>query len=337
MLRPRFFIEVFLAAVFLTGCTVGSFFKSRECTDIASPAVNAFSTATPQGSSWLYQLQTADPDQIAAADYDIIVIDYSRDGTEDQKYTTLETDLMRSRGTTRDIIAYMSIGEAEDYRYYFEPSWIAALGNQPGDDAPCWLGRTNPDWKGNYKVQYWSESWQITILDYLDRIIDAGFDGVYLDIIDGYEYWADSDNQEGFSIGEDLAVSRMIDLVKRIAYHARVTKGKPDFLVIPQNGEGILEYDTGDYLKTISGIGIEDLFYDETNPVDPEETLNRISWIDRISDAGKKVLVVDYVDDGSTGQANVDRIADFLARSREKGYYPYAGLSDRALDTMNSF
>ena len=337
MLRLRFFIEVFLAAVFLTGCTVGSFFKSRECTDIASPAGNAFSTATPQGSSWLYQLQTADPDQIAAADYDIIVIDYSRDGTEDQKYTTVETDLMRSRGTTRDIIAYMSIGEAEDYRYYFEPSWIAALGNQPGDDAPCWLGRTNPDWKGNYKVQYWSESWQITILDYLDRIIDAGFDGVYLDIIDGYEYWADSDNQEGFSITENLAVSRMIDLVKRIAYHSRVTRGKTDFLIIPQNGEGILEYDTGDYLKTISGIGIEDLFYDETNPVDPEETLNRISWIDRISDAGKKVLVVDYVDDGSTGQANADRIADFLARSREKGYYPYAGLSDRALDTMNTF
>ena len=82
-MSPGFSTGVLLVVLFLTGCTVGSFFKSRECTDIASPAENTFSTSTPQGSAWLYQLQNTDPDQITVADYDIIVIDYSRDRSEE--------------------------------------------------------------------------------------------------------------------------------------------------------------------------------------------------------------------------------------------------------------
>ncbi|TAN37800.1 MAG: hypothetical protein EPN23_04615 [Verrucomicrobia bacterium] len=43
--------------------------------------------------------------------------------------------------------AYLSIGEAGDYRGYWEKEWSA----QP----PTWLGAENPDWKGNFKVRYW--------------------------------------------------------------------------------------------------------------------------------------------------------------------------------------
>ncbi len=58
----------------------------------------------------------------------------------------------------------------------------------------------------------------------------------------------------------------MIGLVGRIARYARVDKGKQDFYVIPQNGERIFNYDSGNkYLDTISGIGIEDLYYDGTS------------------------------------------------------------------------
>jgi len=34
--------------------------------------------------------------------------------------------------------------------------------------------------------------WQAIIFEYEDRILNAGFDGVYLDIIDGFEYWEEN-------------------------------------------------------------------------------------------------------------------------------------------------
>lgn len=79
----------------------------------------------------------------------------------------------------------MSIGEAEDYRYYWQLEWDI--------NPPSWIDKENPDWQGNYKVQYWNESWQNIIFgsdkSYLDKIIETGFDGVYLDIIDAFEYF----------------------------------------------------------------------------------------------------------------------------------------------------
>jgi len=56
-----------------------------------------------------------------------------------------------------------------------------------------WLLDENPDWPGNYKVKYWDIEWKSIIFGasdaFLNRILDSGFDGVYLDIIDAYEYF----------------------------------------------------------------------------------------------------------------------------------------------------
>ena len=76
---------------------------------------------------------------------------------------------------------YLSIGEAEDYRYYWRPEWKIK--------PPPWLDKENPNWPGNYKVKYWYSEWQDIILDYTRRIVEAGFDGAYLDIIDAFAYY----------------------------------------------------------------------------------------------------------------------------------------------------
>jgi cysteinyl-tRNA synthetase len=85
--------------------------------------------------------------------------------------------------TERLVIAYMSIGEAEDYRYYWQPGWNSA--------PPGWLLGENPQWEGNYLVEYWDAQWQDIIFgsddSYLGRILNCGFDGVYLDKIDSFE------------------------------------------------------------------------------------------------------------------------------------------------------
>ncbi|MBO7572405.1 MAG: endo alpha-1,4 polygalactosaminidase [Bacteroidales bacterium] len=119
-------------------------------------------------------------DVICANNYDLVIMDMFFDGLE---FTSDEIARLRLKknGGTRMVIAYMSIGEAEDYRYYWDKSW--KRGN------PSWLDKENPRWKGNYKVKYWNPEWQAIIFDYLSLIINAGFDGVYLDIIDAFEYY----------------------------------------------------------------------------------------------------------------------------------------------------
>ena len=92
---------------------------------------------------------------------------------------------IKANGGRRLVIAYMSIGEAENYRYYWKSSWNLI--------KPQWLDAENPDWKGNYKVKYWDKEWQSLIFgtpdSYLQKIVTADFDGVYLDIIDAFEYY----------------------------------------------------------------------------------------------------------------------------------------------------
>ncbi|MEX0723205.1 MAG: endo alpha-1,4 polygalactosaminidase [Gracilimonas sp.] len=121
---------------------------------------------------------------IENTNYDLIIIDAFYNG---RLYS--EQDMARLRqkknGGTRMVISYMSIGEAEEYRYYWQDGW--KVGN------PEWLFSENPNWPRNYKVEYWNSDWQDIIYgdedSYLQKIIDSGFDGVYLDIIDGFQFF----------------------------------------------------------------------------------------------------------------------------------------------------
>ncbi len=121
---------------------------------------------------------------LAATSYDAVIMDYF---FNQEEFTSEEITLLKTKidGGQRLIIAYMSIGEAEDYRYYWNAEWNA--------EPPAWLKDENPDWEGNYKVAYWDPGWQSIIYGssgaYLDKIIEKGFDGVYLDIIDAFEYF----------------------------------------------------------------------------------------------------------------------------------------------------
>jgi len=116
--------------------------------------------------------------------YDLVIVDLF---AGEEQLTAGDVAAMRQKkqGGSRLVICYMSIGEAEDYRYYWQSSWYS--GN------PAWLGQENPEWPGNYKVKYWDENWQHILFgndqSYCKKILDAGFDGVYLDMIDAFEYF----------------------------------------------------------------------------------------------------------------------------------------------------
>ena len=184
-----------VAGVFAAGLVLRAPARSLPLPPRDGPSIAA-------AKSWGYQLQNISAGSIPDA-IDIMVVDYSRDGGAGRVLTGREVAALkvRSDGSRRIVLCYLSIGEAESYRGYWRETWPAK--------PPPWLGPENPKWKGNYDVAFWEPAWQRLIvapdptgltlvqrlksaLDpapyaYLDTIIDAGFDGVLLDRVDAYE------------------------------------------------------------------------------------------------------------------------------------------------------
>jgi len=262
---------------------------------------------------FLYQLQNLNLAAIGNTKYDLVVMDYSSDGSEAGEFAASQVAaLKRSPGGGKIVLAYMSIGEAEDYRFYWQDGW------RPGN--PAWLDSENPDWPGNYKVRYWHSGWQTIIFAYTDRLLNAGFDGAYLDIIDAYEYYTDQ--------GHATAAQEMVAFVAAIAAHARARD--PDFHIFPQNAPQLAAL-IPTYLNAVSGIGQEDLYYgyeadDEMTP--PPVTTELEGYLDLFKAAGKPVLTIDY----ATTPSHVD---DAYAKSLAKGYIPFVTVRDLDQLTIN--
>lgn len=141
-------------------------------------------TSKNEVKNFLYLINPAFPSKqefieaVQATNYDLVLIDLY---FNDDMLTASDVEALKvkANGGSRLVICYMSIGEAEDYRYYWD-SLDKAL-----------LCKENPDWEGNFAVKYWEPDWQSVIYgndqSYLKKILNAGFNGVYLDIIEAYE------------------------------------------------------------------------------------------------------------------------------------------------------
>ncbi len=279
-------------------------------------------------NDFVYQLQDLSIEALGQTRFDLVIMDYSADGSDEARFTPERIAwLKESPGGPKLVVAYMSIGEAEDYRWYWDGSWDGNHDGVPDPGAPAWLGRSNPEWAGNYKVRYWDPEWHEIIYSgpdsYLRKLVDAGFDGVYLDVIDAYEYWGPGgESRENRASAEQ----EMVDFVLAIASYARTTLQKPSFGIFPQNGEELLRH--SDYLHAVTGIGLEDTWYDGNPPQPPSHTAAVVAALDAFRRAGKLVLVTDYV----TIRPLID---DFYAKALSRGFVPYATVRDLDVLTVN--
>lgn len=264
-------------------------------------------SALDRVDTWLYHLGDIDrrrADDIAATNADLVITEWASYALGERPYGPAMIDRMRGTDDDRLIVSYLSIGEAEDYRYYWQDGWSR--------DRPAWLGPENPEWEGNLKVRFWRPDWQAIILDYLDRIIDAGFNGVYLDIIDAFWFWEDRAPNAGIDYRAEMA-----EFVSLIRDHAleRIAATDPgrDFVIIGQNGLDLLRDPT--YRAAIDGIGVEDLrfYYRNGAPSDfrptgeagYRDTLDLIQLAER---TGNQAFVVEYIPPDRAGG-----VADLLA------------------------
>jgi cysteinyl-tRNA synthetase len=93
---------------------------------LASGAALVLALSLGQGSAgavedapndFVYQLQGINLEAIGNTKFDLVVMDYSRDGSDVEKFTAGEISALKiSPGGSKTVLSYMSIGEAEDYR-----------------------------------------------------------------------------------------------------------------------------------------------------------------------------------------------------------------------------
>ena len=300
----------------------------------------AFKVTTADGGkvvrNWGYQLQGEEEDRepqplnakaLAKVPHDLIVIDFSKDGSGDGAFSEKQiANLKKRKKANSVIVSYISIGEVSDYRDHWQDGWTKwtdedqKCAGELTDKAPAWLGAWNESWPNSRKVRYWDPGWQNIIFNdegtgWLDQIVAAGFDGVFLDRVDAFSGVADE---------RPTGRAEMIDFVKAIATYAR--KLKPGFAIVPQNGEDLLLEPS--YLATIDGIAKEDLLFGHPNegqPNSPAEVAVAAGKLTLAVRAGLPVLAVEYV----LAKEKTDMLrADLTAR----GFKPYFGV--RTLDRL---
>jgi cysteinyl-tRNA synthetase, unknown class len=300
---------------------------------------------------WAYMINHPDLAALGASAFDMVVIDYSADGTAATAFSAAEIAALKaSPGGPKIVLAYLSIGEAEDYRFY----WALENGAPGGDWSaapPSWLGPENPDWPGSRKVRFWEPEWQRIVISnsgghailgdapsYLDRILAAGFDGVFLDIVDAYEFWGPS--RDGGNGQRPQAATEMAEFVIALATHAR--GANPDFIVCQQNASALPSADlenpigatlAAGLMSAVDILSVEDVIYRggrrANNDFRPDAY--RIGIIDAYRLAGKLVTIIDYFDPRRSGYhpAEVDRYWDLAL---ERGWTPTTG--PRELDVL---
>jgi cysteinyl-tRNA synthetase len=235
----------------------------------------------PFVKNWRYQLQNIKPGEIAVSSHDLAVIDYSGD---DGPFSKAEVERMKRKpdGSRRVVLSYMSIGEAEDYRWYW------------GQRSSSWLGAENTKWRGNYAVRFWDPGWQQIIFAYVDRLLAAGFDGVYLDKVDEFETMGHRDE--------------MVAFVARIA--ARAKAQRADFVIVSQNGDALIP--DAKFRHAIDAFAREDLLYGEDRDGarnDASSIRASVKRLKMLTAEGKPVFVVEYPRNGEQAQKAREELA----------------------------
>ncbi len=204
-------------------------------------------------------------------------------------------------------IAYLSVGEAENYRAYWSQMW----------NAP-WVLEENPHWKGNFLVDVRHPQWRRLILEkVIPGILDQGFDGVMLDTIDTAESLEDLDPERYAGMGQAMA-----ELIQEIQTRF------PQLMLISNNGFMILER----IAASLSALLAEDLYgmvnfetggyNDVAEPVRAEKVRVLTAMSRRYQ---LPVFIIDYVD-----AANREKAATYQKAVHALGFKSY--IAEKNLD-----
>lgn len=262
--------------------------------------------------TWMYQIQDFDVDgaveSLAASDYPLLVLEPGHNFSESPYDTKAIVTALRfaPNGKRRILLAYIDIGQAEDYRNYWGDDWARPTEKSRG--RPDFILTVDPDgWSGNYPAAYWREEWKELWLGksgIIAELAELGFDGVYLDWVEGYD---DDHVRRAADIESVSPEEEMIKFVEEIGEAGR--RIRPQFLVVVQNAPYLIDFDPAKYAAAIDGAAMEDTWFHGQGDADwddPEagdlrsrhdyewSTESRLKQYKKYQDLGIPVFTVDY-------------------------------------------
>ena len=312
-----------LLKLLLLGTVIaGAAYTARETPSPRLKLAERSGPALSSAQNWGYQLQHARADLIAP-NIDMVVVDYARDGRDETAWTRAQVDSFRKRqdGSQRIVLAYMSIGEAENY-LLLEQNRTVVVGHQ-------YEARVAGARKSGLAGELPGALLAARLAEHLCGLATIGagssnrdasavekalhrphhrsrFDGVYLDRVDAFQEWSKE---------RSTAETDMVAFVARLTRYAK--SRRPGFLVVAQNGEELLR--RADYRRLIDGIAKEDLFYgvDGAGKENSKEDINRtILMLNRATADKLPVFIVEYVSDRAAQISVANRAAAL-------GYLPH--------------
>jgi cysteinyl-tRNA synthetase len=296
---------------------------------------------------WAYQIQdlgaTGAVDKLAKTHYDMLVLEPTRTdwSSDDKNFDTagmvqkLQNTAASDNEHRKLIIAYIDIGEAEDWRWYWTWSTEWEPNTPRPSDWPDYILTHDPDgWTGNYPVAYWDVRWKDLVMygdnqnsnpygnytSIIDEVLKDGFDGIYLDWVEGFENTEVI--KEAQKLGLDPA-AEMIQFIREMREYS--TARNPDFIIIQQNAAALCDGHT-ELFAEIDAIAQEAIWFDgdafdEWDAEDGYDSLNDqdlvdyyLEYLDQYLDADIPVFDCEYaLDDADTAYQN----------AYDKGYVPY--------------
>jgi len=327
MRKIRYIVLIFLIAIF--------FNCQREKTVNTPPDIPFANLNGVKISYFMYQIQglgkKASIDALANTDYDMLIIEPGFNLKDEPYDVNYMIDKLKTKpnGDKRIVLAYIDIGQAEDYRDYWQEDWVAPTDKKSG--TPKFLITIDPDgWSGNYPVAYWDKKWQNIWLaedGIIKKIADYGFDGVYLDWVEAY----DDDKIREYAETKGInTANEMMLFIEGIKNKGKIIKS--DFLIIAQNAQYLLDVNPDFYSSLIDGIANEDTwFYGEADAdwnspdagdlqggerhSDDYSTENRIIQNKKYLAYKIPVFTVDYC-------ISIDNAKFVYDKSRENGFIP---------------
>lgn len=207
------------------------------------------------------------------------------------------------------LIAYVSFGEAENYRSYWNKIENAS-----------WVLGENVYWQGNYYVDVRELAWRKVIIEeVIPNIIEQGFKGIMMDTLDTAAFLEGQD-PEKYKGSKDA----MADFVKEV--HASY----PDLLLISNNGLDLMP----EIAPVLSGVLVEDINMmvdfdnDSYKPVPEEYKKYKVELLQNITrQYHLPIFVVDYISEKDTESITKD-IVDL----KKLGFKPY--IAEKNLDRI---
>lgn len=212
--------------------------------DLADRAANVKMQRPLAGvSSWRVVTEPADIMDRADDTAGLVVVASSR-RSGPQRLTADAVARLRwtADGRRRIVLAELSVAKLSDAAPGWDQAWLG--------DPPDWLAAATCASGNTRPTRYWLPGWRNLIYrakgSALQRVQDAGFDGVYLSDVDAFT--ADV-------VYRPSARREMRELVIDLAQTAR--NRLPGFLVVAESGEALLE--DADYRNAIDAVADRDL------------------------------------------------------------------------------